>query len=48
MTFEKGLPVTREPGHGIGVRSIYSIAERYNGMYSFSEKDGRFVLRVSL
>ena len=39
---------TREPGHGIGVRSICSIAERYNGMYSFSEKDGRFVLRVSL
>ena len=48
VTFEKGLPVTREPGHGIGVRSICSIAERYNGMYSFSGKDGRFVLRVSL
>lgn len=48
VTFEKGLPVTREPGHGIGVLSICSIAERYNGMYSFSEKDGRFVLRVSL
>ena len=48
VTFEKGLPVTREPGHGIGVRSICSIAERYNGMYSLSEKDGRFVLRVSL
>ena len=48
VTFEKGLPVTREPGHGIGVWSICSIAERYNGMYSFSEKDGRFVLRVSL
>ena len=48
VTFEKGLPVTREPGHGIGVRGICSIAERYNGMYSFSEKDGRFVLRVSL
>ena len=48
VTFEKGLPVTREPGHGIGVRSICSIAERYNGMYAFSEKDGRFVLRVSL
>ena len=48
VTFEKGLPVTHEPGHGIGVRSICSIAERYNGMYSFSEKDGRFVLRVSL
>ena len=48
VTFEKGLAVTREPGHGIGVRSICSIAERYNGMYSFSEKNGRFVLRVSL
>lgn len=48
VTFEKGLPVTHEPGHGIGVRSICSIAERYNGMYFFSEKDGRFVLRVSL
>ena len=48
LTFEKGLPVTHEPGHGIGVRSICSIADRYNGMYSFGEKDGRFVLRVSL
>ena len=43
-----GLPVTDTAGHGIGVRSICSVVERYNGVYSFTEKDGRFVLRASL
>lgn len=48
VTFSEGIPVTYRPGHGIGVRSICAIAERYGGIYAFSAKDGRFVLRVSL
>ena len=48
VTFRKGLPVTEVPGHGIGVRSICSVAERYNGIYTFSAENGRFTLRVSL
>ena len=48
VRFRNGLPVTDTAGHGIGVRSICSVVERYNGVYSFAEKDGRFVLRASL
>ena len=32
----------------IGVSSICAIVERYGGLYSFSVKEGKFVLRVSL
>lgn len=48
ITFNRGIPVTNKPGHGIGVRSICAIAERYNGIYNFSVENGRFILRVSL
>ncbi len=48
VMFEKGLPVTRKPGHGIGVRSICTITEKYGGLYAFEAGDGRFVLRLSL
>lgn len=48
IVFVHGLPVTNKPGHGIGVRSICAVVERYNGIYSFSVKDDKFILRVSL
>ena len=34
--------------HGIGVRSICAIVEKYKGLSDFSVQDGRFILRVSL
>lgn len=48
ITFYHGVPVTKDPGHGIGVRSICAIVERYGGMYSFSAEGERFTLRVVL
>lgn len=48
VVFYHGIPVTGEPGHGIGVQSICAIVEQYGGLYSFSAKDHRFILRVSL
>ena len=48
ITFKNGLPVTDRPGHGVGVRSICAVVERYGGIYSFSSQGGRFVLRLSL
>lgn len=48
ITFSNGIPVASGRGHGIGTRSICAIAEHYGGIYSFSCKDGRFILRVSL
>lgn len=47
IIFDDGIPVTNHPGHGIGVRSICAIVEKYSGIYDFSVKDGRFILRVS-
>lgn len=47
IAFHQGIPVTDKPGHGIGVRSICAIVEQYGGVYDFSAKDGRFILRVS-
>lgn len=48
VLFENGLPVTRKKGHGIGVRSICAVTEKYGGLYLFEVQDGRFVLRLSL
>lgn len=46
IAFDNGIPVTGNPGHGIGVRSICAIVEKYGGIYSFSVKDDKFILRV--
>ena len=48
ITFDCGLPVTDRPEHGIGVRSICAITEKYGGIYTFSVADENFTLRVSL
>ena len=48
VVFERDIPVSTAAGHGIGVQSICAITERYDGICSFSVKDGRFILRVSL
>lgn len=45
VVFENGVPVTDRPGHGIGVRSICAIVDRYGGMYSFLVEDNKFILR---
>jgi len=48
VRIENGIPVSEKLAHGIGVRSICAIVEKYKGMYTFFEKEGRFILRVSL
>lgn len=45
---QNGIPVSNQPGHGYGCRSIRTIAERHNGLYSFDAADGIFTLRVVL
>ena len=44
----EGIPTTSQPGHGLGVRSICAIVEQHGGMYSFSQQQDQFVLRISL
>lgn len=48
ITFVQGIPVTNQPNHGIGVRSICALVERYAGIYTFEVEDRKFILRVSL
>ena len=48
VRFENGLPVSDQPGHGIGVQSICAIVQRYGGVYAFSVQNGQFILRLSL
>lgn len=48
VAFYQGMPVADSPGHGIGVRSICAIVERYGGIYDFSVRDGTFILRLAL
>lgn len=35
VQFQRGIPVTDRPGHGVGVRSICAIVERYGGIVQF-------------
>ena len=48
IRFEKGIPVSDRPGHGIGVQSICAIAERYGGGCTFLAENGQFILRLFL
>ena len=48
VLFEDGVPVTRESGHGLGMRSICAIVEKYGGIYSFTQKQEQFILRISI
>ncbi len=43
---EKGLPVTNEIGHGIGVRSIAAFAKDNDYMLDFSSFDSKFTMRL--
>lgn len=46
--FEYGVPVSHQSGHGIGIKSMMHVAEKYDGVYQFMEKDGKFIFQVSM
>ena len=48
ITKRDGLPVSSRDGHGYGCRSIRSIAEHHQGLYSFEPQNGVFTLRIIL
>lgn len=48
VSIVQGIPVTNQPDHGIGVRSICALVERYEGIYTFEVVEDKFILRVSL
>lgn len=44
----EGLPLAREPGHGIGVRSIAAFAEKYHALCRFSTENGWFKVQLAV
>ena len=46
--FENNTPVSDKAGHGIGIRSIISVIEKYNGVYDFFTEDGLFYFQACI
>jgi len=46
--FEDGIPISTEKDHGLGVKSIIATANKYVGLYTFTEENGIFRMRVIL
>ena len=45
-TDKNGMPVTDREGHGIGVISVETFVNKYNGMLDFMAEEDRFTARV--
>lgn len=48
VLFRDGLPVSVQPGHGHGCRSIQAIVKHSRGLCEFKAENGIFTLRVAL
>lgn len=46
--FEHDIPVSTEKDHGIGVKSMISVVEKYHGVYGFFADHGEFRFQASL
>ena len=46
--FEDEIPVSHETRHGIGVKSMISVVEKYHGVYGFFTENGEFRFQASL
>ncbi len=45
--FHKGLPVSKEQGHGFGTKSMAHIVEKSGGIFQFSVSDGWFIFQAT-
>ena len=45
--FQQGLPVSQEPGHGFGTKSMAHIVKKHGGVFQFSVKDGWFIFQAT-
>lgn len=43
-----GLPVSMRPGHGLGLRSVKALVDRYHGTMEISSADNRFSVHIVL
>lgn len=45
--FHEDLPVSKEPGHGFGTKSMAHIIEKHGGVYQFTVKDDCFIFQAT-
>ena len=45
--FIQGLPVSREQGHGLGLKIMAHIVEKRGGVYRFAVEDGWFIFQAT-
>lgn len=46
--FKDDLPVSKEPGHGFGTKSISHIVEKHGGVFRFYVADGWFIFQAAV
>ena len=46
--FDDDMPVSTEENHGLGTKSIAAVAQKYDGVYSFTAADGVFKTSIIL
>lgn len=45
---ENGIPLSSRNGHGIGVKSMVYVVNKYHGVYKFSAKDHEFIFQMCI
>lgn len=45
---ENGIPISNRNNHGIGVKSMVYVVDKYHGVYKFSAKDGKFCFQMCM
>lgn len=48
LVLEQGFPISKNPGHGYGCRSMDAIARQHHGLCSFEAEHGIFTFRMIL
>ncbi|MEG1657399.1 MAG: ATP-binding protein, partial [Christensenellaceae bacterium] len=48
VKFNGDIPYSTKKNHGTGIKSIVSVVEKCQGVYSFTAKDGVFIMNVIL
>lgn len=48
LFFDRGHPIAKEKEHGIGIKSMVYIVEKYQGVYQFTVKDGIFIFQAAM
>ena len=46
--FENEIPISHEPNHGLGTKSMISVVEKYHGVYGFFAVSNIHLVQVEI